>query len=163
MRKADVVVRDAITHGRSYNRLEVLDEAKPNCWRNGVYARWRCACNCGAETIVLLDYLKLGAVASCDCLHREVACDRPSAHGARVHTRTTPGYHLWRILRERFGDQVPRTWQHKWGQGFMAFVADVGLRPSPDHRLLRIDPNRKWSARNCHWVTSPKRIGVSRR
>lgn len=112
MRKADVVVRDPITPGRGYNRLDVLDEAEPYRWRSRVYARWRCACNCDAETLVRADHLKLGSVGICGCLHGEVTCDRLFVHRARVHTRTTPGYHLWRILRERVHDQAPRTWQH---------------------------------------------------
>jgi hypothetical protein len=147
----------------TYNRLEVIEEVEPYRWRNRVYRRWLCACVSGAETIVRADHLKSGSIRSCRCLLREVSRERVLLHGARVHDHTTFEYDLWRTLRGRFRDQVPQTWQRKGGKGFLAFLADVGSRPSPDHRLMRIDPKRKWSVRNCHWVTSPKRIGVPRR
>jgi hypothetical protein len=49
------------------------------------------------------------------------------------------------------------------GAGFANFLDDVGLRPSPDHRLVRLDARQRFGPGNCAWAPSPPRLGVPRR
>jgi|WetSurMetagenome_2_1015567.scaffolds.fasta_scaffold00973_27 hypothetical protein len=56
--------------GRRYGRLIVLDFAGCTVRSNGKshVALWRCACDCGCETIVLGTKLRSGNTRSCGCL-----------------------------------------------------------------------------------------------
>jgi hypothetical protein len=49
--------------------------------------RWRCQCDCGAETIVQANHLKSGASKSCGCLARETTRARNLGRGPTVGLR----------------------------------------------------------------------------
>jgi len=64
--------------GRRFNRLVVLSRAMSS--RTGD-ARWRCVCDCGAETTVLGYNLRNSNTMSCGCLKQELQvayCHRAS-------------------------------------------------------------------------------------
>jgi hypothetical protein len=46
--------------------------------------------------------------------------------------------------------------------GFSNFVADVGARPSPRHRLVRLNDRGVFSPSNCVWSDTAPRRGVAR-
>ncbi len=64
-RTAEAKLKDIA--GRRFGRLVVVDRA-PNS-RLGE-ARWRCACDCGGETVVCGYNLRSGITQSCGCLQR---------------------------------------------------------------------------------------------
>jgi hypothetical protein len=41
----------------------------------------------------------------------------------------------------------------RWRDDFMAFFADLGPRPSPEHSLDRLDNARGYAPDNCRWAT----------
>lgn len=55
--------------GRRFARLTVTDRVPGSRHRQ---ARWRCQCDCGAETIVVTGNLRNGHTQSCGCLRRMV-------------------------------------------------------------------------------------------
>jgi hypothetical protein len=57
---------------------------------------------------------------------------------------------------------VCRRWRAGGGRGYAAFLEDLGKRPSPDHRLVRLNEQRGFSPANCAWEHSPPRRGTPR-
>ena len=151
--------------GRRFGRLVVVDEAEPYYWRGRFSRRrWLCACDCGGEAEIREDQLTGGRTLSCGCLRREVTRDRALRHGGTAGGQIAPEYNLWKdLLRGRKGAAVCRRWCAGGGRGYAAFLADLGPRPSPDHRLVRRDPAKGYSPGNCLWAFAPPRRGVPRR
>lgn len=144
---------DSIEPGSRFGRLLVVEEDEPYRWSGRLLRRrWRCLCDCGREATVRADHLVIGDTVSCGCFRREFTRDQHVVHGHRASERATPEYELWRDLRSRYPGQYPKSWDRKDGDGFRAFLADVGSRPSVNHRLLRVDPLKRWSGRNCRWA-----------
>src|SRR3712207_3459323 len=156
---------DSVRIGRRFGRLVVVSEDEPYLSRGRFSRRrWLCACDCGGEAVVREDRLRGGSTLSCGCFRNEVARDRAFRHGGAAGHRVAPEYSLWKgMVRGHKGAPVCRRWRAGEGRGYAAFLEDVGPRPSPAHRLVRRDPAKGYTPRNCRWVLAPPRAGVPRR
>ncbi len=81
-----------------------------------------------------------------------------------IHGKTgSPEWKIWVDMRKRCSK-----WKHphfaryggrgirvcpRWAESFAAFLADVGVRPSPKHTLDRIDNDRGYEPGNVRWAT----------
>lgn len=138
--------------GRRFGRLTVIERAPSRARGQG---RWSCLCQCGNTTIVDSYYLRHMIVRSCGCLRHEQIRDLSAIHG---HTGT-PEYNAWRGILRRCNDQKARSYDTHGGRGIKClwtdydqFVADVGERPSPQHRLFRLDRDGHFESGNCAWI-----------
>lgn len=59
-----------------------------------------------------------------------------------------PLYHTWAWMRRM---ATKNSMDKNWHQDFYTFVAEVGERPSPQHRLYRKDESKGYSKENCYW------------
>jgi hypothetical protein len=155
---------DQVFPGARFGRLKVLGTAEPYVWRGRVARRqWHCECDCGRRSIVREDALRSGHTASCACLRRDLTIERLTRHEARAGGARTPEYNVWQALLQRQpATKVCARWRQGDGLGFLSFVEDVGHRPSPRHRLVRLDERSGFSARNCEWSDAATRRGVPR-
>lgn len=138
--------------GKKFNRWEVVnDDIKDR-------RKWLCMCSCGTIKEVDKGNVKSGASQSCGCLSAETAGNNFRAHGASG----TPEFNTWCNIRSRCRDPNSADYPthggrgikvcQRWSESFEAFLADVGAKPSPRHRLRRINLDGDFEPENCLWV-----------
>jgi hypothetical protein len=82
----------------------------------------------------------------------------------RIHKPMPPEYRCWSGIKARcFRPSCKEyvlygargiTMCERWRSSFSAFIEDMGLRPSPQHSIDRIDVNGNYEPGNCRLATS---------
>jgi len=79
-----------------------------------------------------------------------------------------PEWEAWSMMRRRcysrnrkdyaqYGGRGIRVCR-RWRYNFRAFLADMGLRPSPKHSLDRKDGKKGYNPKNCRWATQQEQV-----
>jgi hypothetical protein len=152
------MVRTVDMMGWRFGRLVVTGRAEA---RNG-RTQWRCSCDCGSECVVRAECLRAEVTKSCGCLSRERAAEGNSTHGHSRVGKRTKAYHAWASMIKRCTNPHICNWSDYGGRGivvcdrwrdFVAFHADMGEPPSPQHSLDRIEVDGNYEPGNCRWAT----------
>src|SRR5919106_2312632 len=85
----------------------------------------------------------------------------------------TPEYHSWLGMIRRCTNSKATGFKHwggrgisvcdRWRNSYLAFLEDMGRRPSPEHSLDRINNNGNYEPGNCRWATSSEQRFNSRK
>lgn len=149
--------------GERHGRLVILSYADGI----GRGDRWVCRCDCGTVRDFIYGNLQHGRSTSCGCwkaewLRRDRGTDAAYAEVRRI----------WSGIKQRCFNEKQVAFKYYGGRGigmfpgwvddFDAFYRYMGPRPSPDHSIDRLDPNRGYEPGNCRWAT-PLEQGDNRR
>lgn len=149
-----MTARNRLDDARPGDRIgfwTVLSEAAP---RYACSARFvRCVCRCGREREVHVGSLRAGISKSCGC-----------STNARKHGLSkTPEYKLWQSMNSRCRNPKGESYVNyggrgitvcqRWQDSFVAFLDDVGRRPSPELTLDRINNDGDYEPGNVRWTT----------
>lgn len=133
------------------------------------HARWHCQCSCGATCTPLGTSLVTGKTLSCGCLNRDNAAKIMTVHGLSHHAE----HAVWCKMLARCYCVTDKSYRHYGGRGiavcnmwrasFVAFFADMGCRPSPEHSIDRINNDGNYEPSNCRWATATEQACNTRR
>lgn len=123
--------------------------------------KWLCRCDCGVIKEVQGGNLRSGNTISCG----RYCKDAPMKHGhCRKRTSgNSPEYNSWANMKKRCSNHNDSEYHRyggrgimvcpRWRHDFLAFLTDIGRKPSPKHSVDRIDPDGNYSPENCKWST----------
>jgi hypothetical protein len=89
-------------------------------------------------------------------------------HGGLVGGRASAEYRAWKLMKRRC--ENPRCADYpdyggrgiavceEWRHDFAAFLADMGLKPSQQHSIDRLDNDRGYEPVNCRWATKKEQV-----
>lgn len=151
--------------GQRFGRLTVRHSAADSFTSTGRrLVAWTAVCDCGAVKTVRAQALSCGDTKSCGCLDRDVLIARNTKHGMTVRgAPRPPEYSAWCHMIGRCEDQNDKHFADYGGRGvtvcaewrhdFLAFLRDIGPRPSGRHSVDRIDNDGNYQPGNVKWST----------
>lgn len=150
--------------GKQFCQLTVIALLGIN---NDQRAVWLCLCDCGNFQVAPANSLRHGNTKSCGCRRVAVSRAKATSHG-QSHTNL---YYRWQKLFDRCYNPSNPHYHNYGGRGicvsqewhsFPAFLADVGLPPTLQHSLDRIDNNGNYEKENVRWATKKDQGGNKR-
>lgn len=136
---------------------------------------WLCRCSCGTEREVNKKNIKSQVSRSCGkCIMLDVlaAAQKDNPRGTKHGMSGTSEYAAWAHMKDRCLNPESECWDDYGGRGitvcerwlkFENFIEDVGLKPSPELKLDRIDNEGNYEPGNCRWTTQLEQSRNSRR
>lgn len=143
--------------GHKFCRLTVVSELPRIYYKSTSSRLFLCKCDCGNVIKSTPSNLNSGRTKSCGCLKIEKSGLSNKTHGMSQ----TDEYKIWCGIIKRCKNERYREFHLYGGRGisvsknwmsFENFYKDMGVRPSKNHSIDRIDPNGNYEKENCVWA-----------
>jgi len=155
--------------GEKYGKLTVIGEVEPYKSPSGhKLRRVLCKCDCGKDKQFMYNRLRVGDTLSCGCNYSQ-----PRKHGAAPRGKQTTEYRAWCSMKYRCLNPNSKDYYmygakgisiyNKWIVSFDEFIKHLGLKPSSQYSLDRINPLGNYEPKNVRWATArEQRINQTR-
>lgn len=155
--------------GEKYGKLTIVEEVESYVSPAGhKLRRVLCSCECGNNKITNFNTIRQGDTLSCGCNY-----SKSRKHGASFRGKQTTEYRAWCSMKYRCLNPNSKdyymygakgiTIHHKWILSFEEFIAYIGLKPSREYSLDRINPSGNYEPGNVRWATArEQRINQNR-
>jgi len=138
--------------GQIFGQWTVLQRAAP---RKSHQAFWSCRCSCGNIRDVSSHSLRSGKSRRCS------SCSRLKAGGATDPANPMHSTYVAHANAKRRCEDANHPDYSRYGargiamrfNSFLDLHQEIGVRPSPQHTLDRIDNNRSYESGNVRWAT----------
>jgi hypothetical protein len=130
-------------------------------------------CLCGVEKSIKRMSVKHGKTQSCGCLLSSLISAKQTTHGCGgAGGKSTPEYVAWYAMHRRCRAVGRTDYKHYGGKGvtvcqrwtaFENFLSDMGVKPSAEHSLDRIDSGGNYEPGNCRWATKLEQVNNTSR
>lgn len=144
--------------GKTFGDLTVVTREG----RQGTNTTWRCQCSCGNVHVVRRDRLLSGDIKSCGCKNTKKL--KHGLSGTRI-------YNIWHGMLDRCYNEKAVSYNNYGGKGIAVcdrwkesidnFIEDMGMPPSDEHTLDRLENSDGYHRDNCRWAT-PEEQGNNR-
>jgi hypothetical protein len=121
---------------------------------------WLCICDCGTEKVLTGSNLRSGKTNSCGCLQKEPENNPAFLHGQCRRLSITKEYRAYASAKARCTNSKHASFPAYGGRGikflfntFEEFINEIGLAPSPQHSVDRIETNGNYEMGNVRWAT----------
>lgn len=151
--------------GQKFNYLTIIENLGKDKWYK---IRVICLCDCGNKKELYFSHIKTGNTKSCGCYQIKMGHDRAKqnkTHGMSSHNE----YKIYCSAKDRCENQNNKAYDYYGGRGiqfkfktFEEFYNEVGLRPSKEYSIDRIDVNGHYERGNIRWAT-PKEQANNKR
>lgn len=151
--------------GKIFDRLTIIDYAKPYlCPNNQIKTKWLCLCICGKTKEVREDHLLAERIKSCGCFRK----DFKRTHGLskcqkEITKEEKSTYSTWDAMIQRCTNPKNKKYNiyggrgikvcDRWLESFENFLNDMGVKPSSNLSLDRVNVNEDYCPENCRWAT----------
>lgn len=123
--------------------------------------KWVCKCDCGETFSAMRSNLLGGGSTSCGC--------SKATHGHSRKGKMSPTMSSWSAMMSRCRDANSPSFKHynsrgitvcrRWAEGedglsgFSCFLEDMGVRPSLEYSIERVDNDLGYYPANCEWAS----------
>jgi hypothetical protein len=139
------------------NKLTFISEVQEKT-KDG-HKKWLCQCDCGDKSIYTATRVRHNRVNQCKKCTIKIVSQKKKTHGMRESKE----YSTWvslknRCLRksskdyERYGKKGITVYL-PWINNFQMFFDHIGLSPSNNHSIDRIDNTKGYEPGNVRWAT----------